>query len=105
MNEPDPARAAVVKEVTEKLTDQGRLIEAGWQAMRYMVLPPTASHVQVTEMRKAYFTGAQHVFASMMSLMGGDDGEPTADELRRIELIHAELELFVDELRAEVNRR
>lgn len=98
----DPA--ALVEKMTKRLADEGRLIEAGWQAMRLMVLPPTAPKVQLVEMRKAYFTGAQHAFASLIGLVGNDDGEPTADELRRVEQIHHELEGFVGELRRELDQ-
>jgi hypothetical protein len=95
---------AMVKQMTKRLTDEGRLIEAGWQTMRIQVVPPTASDVQLTEMRKAYFAGAQHLFASIMTVMGEDGGEPTAEDLHRLDLIDQELRGFVEELLREIER-
>lgn len=83
----------------QKLTDRGLLIEAGWVALRFATLQD-APEIQVREMRKAFFAGAQHLFASITGVM--DDGEePTADDLRRMEMIHVELEAFVDALKRE----
>jgi hypothetical protein len=97
---------AVVEHITKKLADEGRIIEGGWQAMRLLVLPPTASAVQVAEMRKAFFAGAQHLFGSIMTVLDPDDeDEPTANDLLRVALIHAELEEFTAELRREVGSR
>jgi hypothetical protein len=45
--------------IAKKLTDEGKLIEVGWQAMHLYVLPKDAPPVQVSEMRKAFFMGAQ----------------------------------------------
>lgn len=98
--------AAMVEHITKKFADEGRLIEGGWQAMRLLTLPPTAPEVQVTEMRKAYFTGAQHLFASIMTVLDpDDDDEPTPNDLRRMDLIHKELQGFEADLRREVMRR
>jgi hypothetical protein len=44
----------------KKLSDQGKLVEAGWLGFRWFVLPPDASQLQVEEMRKAFFGGAAH---------------------------------------------
>ncbi|HEY1900754.1 MAG TPA: hypothetical protein VGG49_13280 [Steroidobacteraceae bacterium] len=44
-------------------------------------------------MRKAYMLGAQHLYASMIGIMDADR-EPTVQDLRRMELIHNELEAF-----------
>jgi hypothetical protein len=97
-------QAAQIEQLTKHFVDGGRLIEAGWQTMRLMVLPPTASDVQVTEMRKAFFAGAQHLFGSIMAVLD-DDGEPSPDDLRRMDLIHAELEGFRKELEREIAGR
>lgn len=55
-----------------------------------LVLPASAPKIQLVEMRKAYFTGS---------------GEPSAEDLRRVELIHQELRGFEAELRAEIAAR
>lgn len=96
--------AALIERWTRQLTDKGRLIEAGWQSMRLMVLPPNAPEVQIVEMRKAFFAGAQHLFASIMAVLD-EDREPTPADLRRVDLIHKELEAFVVELQREAGLR
>jgi hypothetical protein len=84
----------VINDVTKRFTDEGKLIEAGWQAYRMLSIPPNASDIQVRESRLAYFLGAQHLFASIMGIM--DSGtEPTEDDLRRLTLISNELDAFI----------
>lgn len=79
--------------MAQRLTDEGKLIEVGWQAMCMFVIPANAPAVQVSEMRKAFFLGAQHVFASMMAMLEpGDDA--TELDFKRMDAIHNELEAF-----------
>lgn len=80
----------MVDEVSKFYSDQGRLIEAGWAALKVQTLEG-ASDTQVKEMRKAFFAGAQHLFASIMSILE-PDAEPTPKDLERMTLIHNELE-------------
>lgn len=97
----DDVRANLEK-LTGELAEEGRLIEAGWQALRLMVIPPGAPAVQLKEMRKAYFSGAQHLFASLAVLFDGSkDGEVGEADLARVDQIHDELEAFIEELLAE----
>lgn len=84
-------------EFAKKLTDEGRLIEAGWQIMRTMVLPVDVPTVQSAEMRKVFFMGAQHLYASLMGIMEADR-EPTEKDMERMNLIHNELEAFRKEV-------
>ena len=37
----------VTKEITEQLTDQGKIIEGGWISYRTVVIPPMASDTQL----------------------------------------------------------
>lgn len=85
--------------LTKKLADEGYVIEAGWQALKAQVLEG-APDVQVREMRKAFFSGAQHLFASILGFLDSGE-EPTTDDLRRMEMVSVELDAFVDELRRE----
>lgn len=90
----------VVDDLTRQFSDEGRLIEAGWTALRYMCIPATASQVQIEEMRKAFFAGAQHVFGSLMITL--DPGtEPTENDFRRLDLISKELSEWVAQMDAE----
>lgn len=84
-------------EIAKKLTDEGKLIEVGWATMNAFVLPKDASPVQRAEMRKAFFMGAQHLYASMMAFL--EEGEePTDTDMNRMSLIHNELEAFRKEV-------
>jgi hypothetical protein len=75
------------------LTDQGKLIEAGWIGLRLAAISPDAGKVQLEECRTAFFAGAQHLFSSIMSIME-EDKEPTETDLRRMGLISDELTGF-----------
>ena len=73
--------------------DKGKLIEGGWQAFVIVGGLKDAPTQQLTDMRKAYMLGAQHLFASIMQIMDADR-EPTAQDMRRMDLIHRELDAF-----------
>jgi hypothetical protein len=77
--------------LVRRLTDEGRLIEAGFVALRQMVIPPDAPVTQVNEMRKAFFFGAQHLWGSVMSILE-PGAEVTANDLRWMTQINEELE-------------
>lgn len=89
---------ALIDELTKKLIDDGRLIEAGWQALRISAIPHSASEVQIKEMRQAFFAGAQHLYASILSFLEPGT-EETPNDMRRMELLDKELRQFVQELR------
>jgi len=67
-------------------------------------LPPNAPQIQIDECRWAFFAGAQHLFASIISIMDAD-AEPTANDLRRMDQIHAELQKFAKELELRVESK
>ena len=86
----------LVDEVTKIFTERGKLIEAGWHGLRIQALPEDASEIQLSEMRMAFFAGAQHLFSSIMSIL--DPGEePTDADLKKMDQIHAELKEFLRE--------
>jgi hypothetical protein len=83
----------VARAVSKRLADEGRLIEAGWAIFRGMVVHPDAPTEQLDEMKLAFMAGAEHLFDSIITVL--DPGnEPTDADLRRMELIHRELEAF-----------
>jgi hypothetical protein len=100
----DPRIRTIVDEVSKKLTDEGKLIEAGFYTYRRFVMSAYASAIQVDECRWAYFAGAQHLFASIMAIMD-PDAEPTDNDLRRMNMIHTELQKFADELELRVETK
>jgi hypothetical protein len=83
--------------LANQMASKGRLIEAGWVSLRHLVIPKDAPDIQVNEMRIAYMAGAQHLFSSIMQVLSPDE-LPTDEDLRRMELIHKELEAFRKEL-------
>lgn len=94
-----PAIREAVARICVELVDQGKLIEAGWQAMRLTSMADDAPQIQVNEMRMAYFAGAQHLFGSIMDILEPGDTEPTEKDLRRMDAISRELNAFVEEFK------
>lgn len=58
-----------------------------------------APEVQIDEMRLAFFAGAQHLFASIMSVLS-PDAEPTESDLANMTAISEELDEFLIEFKA-----
>lgn len=86
-----------LEQLSRRLADDGKLIEAGWVALRLRVIPRDAPPAQLEDMRFAYMAGAQHLFSSLLSIL--DPGpEESEGDLRRMDLIHRELEAFVKEV-------
>lgn len=88
----------IIDSATKRFVDDGRLIEAGWQAYRMLCIPPDAPDIQVSESRLAYFFGAQHLFASIMGILE-EGAEPTDADLQRMDSINSELEAFIAEVK------
>lgn len=93
------------KQITEDMavelariaTDRGHLVELGWISMLLHVIPKDSSPTQVSEMRKAFFLGAEHLYASIITVM--DEGEGvTEKDLERMANIHDELQAFRKEV-------
>jgi hypothetical protein len=93
-NKPLRDLSPVIAELSRKLTDDGKLIEAGWVSFRHLVVHPDAPPDQLREMRIAFLAGAQHLFASINSIMD-EDAEPTDADLQRMQSISDELDAFV----------
>ena len=91
-----------VGKVAEALTkfgfDKGSIIELGFSsfvAACYKDAGPSPD--QCRQLRDAFFGGAQHLFASIMTIL--DPGEePTAADMQRMDQIHRELEDFAGAL-------
>lgn len=90
----DEKIAMAAEAATIEAIDQGLLIEAGWRGFTAMAMPAAASQVQRDEMRNAFFAGAHHVFASILTLLDEGD-EPTASDHRVMERIESELDAFL----------
>lgn len=84
-----------IKKLHQTLIDNGLLIEAGFISLKAMAIPADAPLIQIDEMRHAFFAGAQHLFSSIM-LMLDPDIEPTDNDMRRMNNIQKELDLFIE---------
>lgn len=91
------ADRAHLERLSRDLTDNGKLIEAGWIGLRLAAVPLDAPAIQLDEMRKAFFAGAQHLFASIMTILD-EEREPTDEDLRRMDQIDTELRSFAHDL-------
>jgi len=90
--------------LSRKLADEGKLIEAGWVALRIMAIADDAPAVQLAEMRMAFMAGAQHLFGSILTMLDPGTEETEAD-LTRMDLIQKELDSFGAELEAKLPGR
>lgn len=89
----------LAKRLTKELASQGKLVEAGWVGYHLGVMHPNSPAIQIQECRRAFMMGAAHIFFSLMTAM--DEGtEPTEGDLKKMELIQKELEVFNEEMKA-----
>lgn len=93
----------IATEVSKRLADEGKLIEAGWTGYRMLVLPPDAPQIQIDECRTAFMAGAQHLFGSIMNILDPGEQETEAD-LRKMDLIDRELRAFAREMAMRVSK-
>ncbi|WP_204303412.1 hypothetical protein, partial [Stenotrophomonas maltophilia] len=69
----------IAQELTRKLTDDGKLIEAGWASLRAVWLPDGAPAGMEADLRKAFMAGAQHTWGSIMTMLEPGEDPTTAD--------------------------
>jgi hypothetical protein len=89
---------AFLEQAAKEFAERGKLIEAGWMGYRLAVMPQNAPPIQIDECRLAFMAGAAHLFSSVVSILDPGD-EPTDADLRRMDMIHAELQAFENEQR------
>ena len=85
----------------QKFGDEGMVMEAGWASLKAVWLHPDSPPEQVKDLRWAFFAGAQHLYSALMNIMDPDE-EPTAADMKRMEMIHVELEAFRHEMEASI---
>jgi hypothetical protein len=94
---------AIHDAVVAKWAAEGKIIEGGyWGMVKVMKLENAPAH-QMRDMRLAYWLGAQHLFASIMSDSVLDPASPEATEadMNRFNLIAAELQKFAEDQRSQ----
>lgn len=99
MNKTQAAEQAAM-ELTKKLANEGKLLEAGFAAFVHLVIAEDAPAVQIEAMRLAFMAGAEHLFSSIVNILDPGD-EPTRAELRRMDLIQRE----INEWRSRISER
>lgn len=90
---------ADINALTRKLIEDGRLIAAGFLALRLQIIPLDAPQAQVDDMEFAYLAGAQHVWASIFGALDAD-ADATPGDLRRMQLMSRELDQVKEQLKA-----
>ena len=79
----NPTIRAAHDVLVKGFVDDGKLVEAGFAAYRAVMLPAEVSANMVSAVRVAYMSGAQHLFASIMSMI--DPGlNPTMADVSRM---------------------
>lgn len=87
--------------MARELLNSGKLVNGGWEVFDRFILAPDAPTIQREEMRKAFFAGAQHVYFCLCAGLDPDE-EPTTDDMKRMELLEAELTEFAESFAAEI---
>lgn len=95
----DDEKRDLLTKLSRKLSDDGKLIEAGWIGLRLAAMPLTASAEQIEEMRNAFFAGAHYLFGSIMTVLD-PQAEVTDADLDRMDKINLELQTFITEFKA-----
>lgn len=67
-------------------------IESRWESYRQGVIPADASRLQIEETRNGFYAGAWCLLSIVTGLDPGT--EPTADDLKMLDDVHAELQAF-----------
>lgn len=68
-------------------------IDALWQTYRE-IIPADASHAQVLETKRAFFSGTLAMWSAVMGPLLDEGAEPTAADFQRMAEIQTELEAF-----------
>jgi hypothetical protein len=93
----------VLEQATKTLTDEGKLIEAGWVGYQLAVMSPDAPALQLDECKLAFFAGALHLFSSIMTILDAG-AEPTDNDLARLDNIQAELGKFGKDFESKIKK-
>lgn len=89
-----PKMERIISAVEQEMLKKGKIIEAGWVGYQLLLGRPITPHYTLDDRRRQdFFAGAQHMYTSFMRIF--DEGEePTRADLKRMEQLHNELEIF-----------
>lgn len=91
------------KAILDEWAAKGLIIRGGFIVFREALIPQSSSIQQVEAMEFAYMAGAQHLFASIMTVLDADS-EPTEKDLEVMTKIHSELKLWEQEAKLRVSK-
>lgn len=97
-----PAERAAL-DATHKLVNDGKLIAGGFAAY-CMAMEISVDDPMLPRLQHAYMTAAEHLWQSVMSVMDPGPKETAAD-LKRFDLIHAEITAWRTQLEGELAMR
>ena len=80
-----------------------KLILEAWTSYRRNVIPLAAPPVQIEECRRAFYSGALSLFASIVNNLDAGS-EATDKDIGRMQSIHDEIEAYGAEMRARSQR-
>jgi hypothetical protein len=70
-----------------------------WNDYRARVMPANAGPIQVQESRRAFYAGAQAFFGIQLHGLDKEDQEPTEDDMKMMDELHAELNEFAQDIK------
>lgn len=73
-----------------------RLVAEGWRSYVRNIMNKAAGPIQIEETRCAFYSGANHLFHSLLRCLDPKT-EATNDDLAQIRTIHDELDEFVSD--------
>ena len=97
MTEEQRKRKELHDQILKDWAQKGMVIRGGWEGLKFIVGKNWGA-TQESEMQKAFYTGAQHVFSSIMGLMGQDAEEPSEREMKVLSDIDAELKAYLEKM-------
>lgn len=89
------------QQLVEEAAKQGKLILAGWLALKLQAARGGATKQQLENLRMAYYAGAEHLFSSLMNIMDPNE-EITNADMEKMGLISNELQAWREEVQKEL---
>jgi hypothetical protein len=103
MSDNTKARERLAVEISRRLADEGKLIEAGWQVFRMLALHDERNVAQLDRYKDTWDSSAQHLFSTIFAIL--EDGvEETPADLRRMDNIKAEVDAIYRRLQLRFKR-
>lgn len=90
-------RMTAKDQATKDAANNGELLQAGFNSLSELVIDPDTPQEEVEKMQLVWMSGAQYLWAAVMSTM--DDGDKmTSGDMDRFMMIKAELDFWQQDL-------